>query len=140
MPFQWLLLKLGSRWARRFPNWYHRRVAALFGLRIRVVGQPVTGEGVMWGIAGFLLGYGLLAAFLSFLTLPLRWRRGRPPHQRVPLLWRRRPRREVVIETVSLDQVAEARRGGRGVAPDRPIPPSEQTYAEAAVPAEQRLG
>ena len=83
--------------------------------------MPVTGEGVMWGIAGFLLGYGLLAAFLSFLTLPCRWRRGRPPHQRVPLLWRRRPPREVVVETVTLDQVAEARRGGREVAPDRPI-------------------
>lgn len=98
--------------------------------------MPVTGEGVMWGIAGFLLGYGLLAVFLSFLTLPFRWRRGRPPHQRVPLLWRRRPPREVVIETVTLEQVAEARRGGREVAPDRPTP----SPAEAAVPAEQRFG
>ncbi|MBN9588624.1 MAG: hypothetical protein BGN85_07940 [Alphaproteobacteria bacterium 64-11] len=47
MPIQWLLLKLGGRWARAFPNWYHRRVAALFGLRIRVVGAPVTSEGVL---------------------------------------------------------------------------------------------
>ena len=47
MPVQWLLLKTGAGAARRFPHWYHRRVAALFGLRIRVVGQPVTGEGVL---------------------------------------------------------------------------------------------
>jgi 1-acyl-sn-glycerol-3-phosphate acyltransferase len=47
MPVQWLLLKAGSPRARTFPHWYHRRVAALFGLKIRVVGQPVTGEGVL---------------------------------------------------------------------------------------------
>ena len=47
MPIQWLLLKTGAGAARRFPHWYHRRVAALFGWRIRVVGQPVTGEGVL---------------------------------------------------------------------------------------------
>jgi 1-acyl-sn-glycerol-3-phosphate acyltransferase len=47
MPVQWLLLKAGGRWSRLFPNWYHRRVAALFGLRIRIVGQPVRGEGLL---------------------------------------------------------------------------------------------
>ncbi len=47
MPIQWLLLKLGSRRARLFPNWYHRRVAGLFGLGIRVVGTPVRDEGVL---------------------------------------------------------------------------------------------
>jgi lyso-ornithine lipid O-acyltransferase len=47
MPVQWLLLKLGSRAARTFPNRYHRVVAALFGIHIRKVGQPVTGEGVL---------------------------------------------------------------------------------------------
>ncbi len=47
MPVQWLLLKLGSRAARTFPNRYHRWVAALFGIHIRKVGQPVTGEGVL---------------------------------------------------------------------------------------------
>jgi 1-acyl-sn-glycerol-3-phosphate acyltransferase len=47
MPLQWLLLKLGSRAARTLPNRYHRLVAALFGIHIRTVGQPVTGEGVL---------------------------------------------------------------------------------------------
>jgi 1-acyl-sn-glycerol-3-phosphate acyltransferase len=47
MPVQWLLLKLGSRAARTFPNRYHRMVAALFGIHIRKIGRPVTGEGVL---------------------------------------------------------------------------------------------
>ena len=47
MPVQWLLLKLGSRAARRFPYRYHRVVAALFGIHIHVIGKPVTGEGVL---------------------------------------------------------------------------------------------
>jgi 1-acyl-sn-glycerol-3-phosphate acyltransferase len=47
MPLQWLLLKLGSRAARTLPNRYHRVVAALFGIHIRKIGQPVTGEGVL---------------------------------------------------------------------------------------------
>jgi 1-acyl-sn-glycerol-3-phosphate acyltransferase len=47
MPVQWLLLKLRSPAARIFPNWYHRHVAALFGIHITVIGKPVTGEGVL---------------------------------------------------------------------------------------------
>lgn len=47
MPFQWLLLKLGLGEGRRFPGRYHRLVCALFGIRIRVVGKPVTGQGVL---------------------------------------------------------------------------------------------
>jgi 1-acyl-sn-glycerol-3-phosphate acyltransferase len=47
MPLQWLLLKLRSPAARTFPNWYHRQVARLFGIHIRIVGKPVTGEGVL---------------------------------------------------------------------------------------------
>ncbi|HVW74155.1 MAG TPA: lysophospholipid acyltransferase family protein [Rhizomicrobium sp.] len=47
MPVQWLLLKLGSRAARTFPYRYHRMVAALFGIHIRTIGRPVTGEGVL---------------------------------------------------------------------------------------------
>lgn len=47
MPVQWLFLKLGSRAARTFPNRYHRWVAALFGIHIRTLGEPVTGEGVL---------------------------------------------------------------------------------------------
>ena len=47
MPLQWLLLKLRRPAARSFPNWYHRRVAWLFGIHIRIIGRPVTGEGVL---------------------------------------------------------------------------------------------
>ena len=47
MPFQWLFLKLGSDAARTFPWRYHRVVAALFGFHIRVIGEPVRGEGVL---------------------------------------------------------------------------------------------
>jgi 1-acyl-sn-glycerol-3-phosphate acyltransferase len=47
MPVQWLLLKLKSPAARTFPWRYHKLVAALFGIRIRIVGTPVTGEGVL---------------------------------------------------------------------------------------------
>jgi 1-acyl-sn-glycerol-3-phosphate acyltransferase len=47
MPVQWLFLKLGAGAARTFPHWYHRQVARIFGIRIKMIGQPVTGEGVL---------------------------------------------------------------------------------------------
>ncbi|HET7084165.1 MAG TPA: lysophospholipid acyltransferase family protein [Rhizomicrobium sp.] len=47
MPVQWLLLRLHRPAARVFPYRYHRLVAALFGIHIRVIGKPVTGEGVL---------------------------------------------------------------------------------------------
>src|SRR4051794_28700948 len=47
MPVQWLFLKFKSPWARSFPHHYHRLVAALFGIRIHLLGKPVTGEGVL---------------------------------------------------------------------------------------------
>ena len=47
MPWQALLLALSPPAARRFPHRYHRLVARLFGLKLRVIGQPVTGEGVL---------------------------------------------------------------------------------------------
>jgi 1-acyl-sn-glycerol-3-phosphate acyltransferase len=47
MPVQWLLLKLGSPAARSFPHWYHRRVASLFGIHIKVIGKPAGGEGLL---------------------------------------------------------------------------------------------
>ena len=47
MPVQWLLLKLRLPAARSFPHRYHRLVAALFGMHIKVVGAPVAGEGVL---------------------------------------------------------------------------------------------
>jgi 1-acyl-sn-glycerol-3-phosphate acyltransferase len=47
MPVQWLFIKLGLPAARTFPGRYHRLVCALFGIRIRIAGKPVTGEGVL---------------------------------------------------------------------------------------------
>src|SRR5438045_8636283 len=47
MPVQWLLIKLKSPGARTFPHRYHRLVAAIFGIHIRTVGKPVSGEGVL---------------------------------------------------------------------------------------------
>ena len=47
MPLQWLLLKLRLPAARSFPHFYHRLVAALFGIHITIKGRPVRGEGVL---------------------------------------------------------------------------------------------
>jgi 1-acyl-sn-glycerol-3-phosphate acyltransferase len=47
MPLQWLLVKTGASAARSFPHWYHKRVAAIFGIHIKTIGQPVQGEGVL---------------------------------------------------------------------------------------------
>jgi 1-acyl-sn-glycerol-3-phosphate acyltransferase len=47
IPLQWFFLKLGLSWRRTFPHAYHRFVARLFGIRIRVIGKPVTGQGVL---------------------------------------------------------------------------------------------
>ena len=47
MPVQWLLVQLGAGAARTFPHWYHRQVARLFGIHIKTIGQPVSGEGVL---------------------------------------------------------------------------------------------
>lgn len=83
---------------------------------------PVTAEGFMWAIGGFLLGYLLMSALLGFITLPFRWRRGQLPHRRA-LLWRRQPR-EIVVETVTLSEVAEARQQiQRQIEPDRVVEP-----------------
>jgi 1-acyl-sn-glycerol-3-phosphate acyltransferase len=60
MPVQVVLLKVSPRRARRFPAFYHRRVCKLFGVRIRTVGAPVTGEGVL-----------LLANHVSWLDIIL---------------------------------------------------------------------
>ena len=90
---------------------------------------PVTAEGFMWAIGGFLLGYLLMRALLGFITLPFRWRRGHLPHRKA-MLWRRQPR-EIVVETVTLDEVAQARQQiQREVEPDRVVieQPTEQRY------------
>jgi 1-acyl-sn-glycerol-3-phosphate acyltransferase len=40
IPWQWLLLTLGLPARRTFPHHYHRFIARLFGIRIRVQGTP----------------------------------------------------------------------------------------------------
>jgi 1-acyl-sn-glycerol-3-phosphate acyltransferase len=47
MPVQWLLVKFKLPAARTFPHRYHRLVAAIFGIQIRIIGKPVSGEGVL---------------------------------------------------------------------------------------------
>jgi 1-acyl-sn-glycerol-3-phosphate acyltransferase len=47
IPYQWLLLKLHSPWRRTFPHRYHRFVARLFGVHIRVVGKPAGGKAML---------------------------------------------------------------------------------------------
>src|SRR6202012_5360403 len=47
IPLQWFFLKLGLPAQRSFPHAYHKFVARLFGIRIRVLGKPVTGQGVL---------------------------------------------------------------------------------------------
>jgi 1-acyl-sn-glycerol-3-phosphate acyltransferase len=47
MPVQIVLLKVSPRGARNLPAFYHRTVCRLFGIRVRVIGKPVTGEGVL---------------------------------------------------------------------------------------------
>jgi len=68
---------------------------------------PVTAEGFMWAIAGFIVGYLVVSILVGFITLPFRWRRGHTPHRLVPL-WR--PRREAaVLETVAIEEMARNR-------------------------------
>lgn len=47
IPYQSMALRFG--WARRktFPHAYHRFMARLFGVRIKTIGKPLTGEGVL---------------------------------------------------------------------------------------------
>jgi len=39
MPVQQVLVSTGSRHARTFPHWYHRRVAKVLGIRLKCVGE-----------------------------------------------------------------------------------------------------
>jgi 1-acyl-sn-glycerol-3-phosphate acyltransferase len=41
MPLQLLFLATHSRWARSFPNWYHRQVCRILGIRLHLLGAPV---------------------------------------------------------------------------------------------------
>jgi lyso-ornithine lipid O-acyltransferase len=54
IPVQWLGLKLGLPYVRTFPHAYHRFVARLFGLRIKVVGTPIPGALIIANHTGWL--------------------------------------------------------------------------------------
>ncbi len=60
MPVQAALLRLDPRLARRFPNWYHRRVCRLLGLRIHIDGEVATDRPVL-----------LIANHTSWLDIPV---------------------------------------------------------------------
>ena len=47
MPVQAALLRVSARGARRFPNWYHRQVCRLLGLRLNVEGQIASDRAVL---------------------------------------------------------------------------------------------
>jgi 1-acyl-sn-glycerol-3-phosphate acyltransferase len=47
LPLQWLALKLNLPARRTIPYHYHRLVCRLFGLRVRIIGAPVTGGVLM---------------------------------------------------------------------------------------------
>lgn len=47
IPYQSFNLRFGRKAAKTFPNRYHRFMAKLFGVRIKIIGQPVTGQGVL---------------------------------------------------------------------------------------------
>jgi 1-acyl-sn-glycerol-3-phosphate acyltransferase len=47
MPWQESALRFALKRRKTFPNRFHRFVARLFGIRIRVVGKPVQGAGVL---------------------------------------------------------------------------------------------
>ena len=47
IPYQALLLRFGLPGRKTFPQHYHRFLCWLFGVRMRVTGRPVEGEGVL---------------------------------------------------------------------------------------------
>jgi lyso-ornithine lipid O-acyltransferase len=47
LPWQQSAVRLGLKRRKSFPQRYHRFLVKLFGLRIRVIGEPVRGRGVL---------------------------------------------------------------------------------------------
>lgn len=46
-PVQWLALQFRSNLAKRIPYFYHRLLCRLIGIRVRVVGHPIEGGGLL---------------------------------------------------------------------------------------------
>ena len=47
IPLQWLFVALRLPWRRTFPHAYHRFIARLFGIHIRVLGAPARARGAL---------------------------------------------------------------------------------------------
>jgi 1-acyl-sn-glycerol-3-phosphate acyltransferase len=47
IPYQSMALRFGWKSRKTFPNSYHRFMSRLFGIRIKMIGKPLTGEGVL---------------------------------------------------------------------------------------------
>jgi 1-acyl-sn-glycerol-3-phosphate acyltransferase len=47
IPYQSMALRFGWKRRKTFPHAYHRFMAKLFGVRIKTIGTPLTGEGVL---------------------------------------------------------------------------------------------
>jgi len=60
MPLQAAFLRMSPRYARLFPQWYHRRVCRLLGLRITVEGEIAAGSPVL-----------IVANHTSWLDIPV---------------------------------------------------------------------
>ena len=60
MPLQALLLRVSPRGARTFPNWYHRQVCRLLGIRIHIDGAVARDRPVL-----------LVANHTSWLDIPV---------------------------------------------------------------------
>jgi 1-acyl-sn-glycerol-3-phosphate acyltransferase len=60
MPVQAALLRLSPKAARRFPNWYHRQVCRLLGVRIEIEGEVARDRAVL-----------LVANHTSWLDIPV---------------------------------------------------------------------
>ncbi|HEX2842211.1 lysophospholipid acyltransferase family protein [Hyphomicrobium sp.] len=60
MPVQALLLRVSPSGARRFPNWYHRRVCRLFGIKLHIDGAVMSDKPVL-----------LISNHTSWLDIPV---------------------------------------------------------------------
>ncbi len=60
MPVQYVLVRMGSRYARSFPHWYHRQVCRLLGVRVQVEGALADSGGAL-----------LVSNHVSWLDIPV---------------------------------------------------------------------
>jgi 1-acyl-sn-glycerol-3-phosphate acyltransferase len=101
IPYQSMALRFGWKRRKTFPHAYHRFMAKLFGVRIKTIGKPLTGEGVLivanhtsWLdiIVFSAVGHVSFVAKAEVATWPLYpapcHRGGARPYSRTLALWR----------------------------------------------------